>query len=149
MMRLVHFLGNETAYREAVFECVEENLVAPIVKLLDLLALHIRLAGVAELAAETRCCEFTRDALGDQFDPLHDQREVCDRDRSTALGHEVPGESDAAGHLHYSYALLLKRSPGASVCRDHQGCFERSPRTRRGEWSIHRPPCPFFQTRLP
>src|ERR1700719_2849497 len=114
MVRLVHLLGNETANRVAVLECVEENLVAPLIKLLDLLALHIGLAGVAELAAETRRCEFARDPLGDQFDALHDQREVRDRDRSPALGHEVPCESDAAAHLHYSYALLLKRSPGAS-----------------------------------
>src|ERR1700682_3408038 len=118
MLRLITLLGNETADRVAVLECVEENLVAPLVKLLDLLALHVGLAGVAEFAAETRRCEFARDPLGDKFDALHDQREVRDRDRSPALGHDVPGESDAARHLHYSYALLLKRSPGAAVRRD-------------------------------
>src|SRR5271169_1871710 len=102
MVRLVHFLGNETAYRVAVLECVQENLVAPLVELLDLFALHVGLAGVAELATETGSCELARDALGDQLDALHDQREVCDRNRSRALGHEVTRECDAAAHL-YSF----------------------------------------------
>src|SRR5260221_9496494 len=98
MVRLVHFFGNETAYRVSVLEGVEENLVAPLVQLLDLLALHVGLAGVPELAAETRRREFPRDALGDQLDAFHDQREVRDRNRSPALGHDVPGESDTSAH---------------------------------------------------
>src|ERR1700683_2825086 len=96
MVRLVHFLGNETAYPVSVVESVEENLVAPLVELLDLLALHVGLAGVAELAAEAGGCEFPRDALGDQLDALHYQREIRDRNRSLALGHDVPSESNAA-----------------------------------------------------
>src|ERR1700689_2238157 len=99
MMRLLHFPGNETADRVAVLECVEENLVAPLVQLLDLLALHVGLAGVAELATKTGNCELARDALGDQFDAFHDEREVRERDRSRALGHDVTRESDAAAHL--------------------------------------------------
>src|SRR5882762_2230581 len=116
MMRLVHFLGNETAYRVSVLECVEENLVAPLVKLLDLLALHVGLAGVAELATQTGGCELARDALGDQLDALHDERQIRNRNRGPALGHDVTGESDAAAHLDLLLVnLLLKRSPGATV----------------------------------
>src|SRR5580693_7510925 len=99
MMRLVHLLGNETTYRVSVLECVEENLVAPLIEFLDLLALHIGLAGVPELASETGGCELPRDPLGDQLDALHYQREVRDRNRSPALGHDVTCESNPAGHL--------------------------------------------------
>ena len=99
MVRLVHLLGNQTAYRVSVLECVEENLVAPLVELLDLLTLHVGRAGVTELAAETRRRELARDALGDQLDALHYQREVRDRNRSRALGHDVTRESYAAAHL--------------------------------------------------
>src|ERR1700678_2521604 len=102
MMRLIHLLGNETADRVAVLECVEENLVAPLVQLLDLLALHVGLAGVAELATETGTCELARDAFGDQLDALHDEREVHERDRSRALAHDVTRERDAAAHLRSS-----------------------------------------------
>src|SRR5271156_318102 len=100
MMRLVHFLGNETADWVAVLECVEKNLVAPLVQLLDLLTLHVGRAGVAELATETGNCELARDALGDQFDAFHDEREVRDGQSSRAFAHEVTRESDAAAHLH-------------------------------------------------
>ena len=48
MMRLVHFLGYETTYRVSMLECLEENLVAPLVELLDLFAVHVGFAGVAE-----------------------------------------------------------------------------------------------------
>src|ERR1700723_3700210 len=98
MMRLVHLLGNKTTHRISVLECVEENLVAPLVKLLDLLALHVGRAGVTELATETCGCEFPRDALGDQLDALHYQREVRNRNRSPALGHDVTCENYPAGH---------------------------------------------------
>ena len=81
-----------------MFEGVEENLVAPLVELLDLLALNVGLAGVTELATEARRCEFPRDALGDQLDALHYQREVRDRNRSPAPGHDVTCESNPAGH---------------------------------------------------
>src|SRR5208282_1674720 len=101
MMRLVHFLGNETAYRVSVLEGVEENLVAPLVELLDFFALHVGLAGVAELAAETRRRELARDALGDQLDALHDEREVRDRQRSRAFGHDMTRESNGAAHLQF------------------------------------------------
>src|ERR1700722_11198809 len=144
MVRLVHLLGNETAYRVSVLEGVEENLVAPLVELLDLLALHVGLAGIPEFATETRGCKFPRDALGDQLDALHYQREVRDRYRSPALGHDVTGESDAAAHLN----LLLKRSPGATVGRDHQGRFERAPRACRVDWGIHRRLFPCVENRL-
>src|ERR1700676_5506598 len=99
MMRLVHFLRNETAYRVSVLEGIEENLVAPLVELLDFLALYVGFAGVTELTAEARRCEFPRDALGDQLDALHNQREIRDRNRSPALGHDVTCKSDPAAHV--------------------------------------------------
>src|SRR5690242_8887885 len=99
MVRLLHLLGNETAYRVSVLKGVEENLVPPLIQLLDLLTLHVGLAGITKLVAETRRCEFPRDPLGDQLDTLHDEREVRDRNRSPALGHDVTGECDAAAHL--------------------------------------------------
>src|SRR5271163_278856 len=96
MVRLVHFLGDETAHRVALLEGVEENLVAPLVELLDLFALHIGLAGVAKIVAETRGRQLARDALGDQLNPLQDQREVRDRNRRPAFSHEMTRECDAA-----------------------------------------------------
>src|SRR5208282_223582 len=99
MMRLIHFLGYETTYRVSMLECVEENLVAPLVKLLDLFALHVGFTGVAELAAEARGRELPRDALGDELDALHYESEVRDRQGSRAFGHDMTRESDAAAHL--------------------------------------------------
>src|SRR5579862_4276668 len=99
MVRLVHLLRNETAHWVSVLEGVEENLVAPLVELLDLLALHVGLASVAELATETRHRKLPRDPLGDQLDTLHYQREIRNRNRSPALGHDVTCECDPAGHL--------------------------------------------------
>src|SRR3984957_12005344 len=113
MVRLVHLLGNETAYRVSVLEGVEENLVAPLVELLVLLALHVGLAGIPEFATETRGCKFPRDALDDQLDALHYQREVRDRNRSPALGHDVTCESDPACHRD----LLLVFSPAKAFAR--------------------------------
>src|SRR6266436_5326777 len=124
MVRLVHLLGNETAHWVSVLECVEENLVAPLVELLDLLALHVGLAGVAELATETRRCEFPRDALGDQLDALHDQREVSDRDRSPALGHDVPGESDTSAHSKTLYNVRQVRWSDAIISAASSGPHE-------------------------
>src|SRR5580700_9143527 len=149
MMWLVHLLRNETAYRVSVFERVEEDLVTPLVELFDLLALHVGIAGVAELVAETRCCELPRDPFGDQLDALHYQREVGDRNRSPALGHDVTCESNPAGHRDLlAGLLLLKRSPGAAVCRNHQGRFERSPRACCVDWGIHRRLFPRVEDRL-
>src|SRR5208282_1099768 len=99
MMRLVHFLGNEAAYRVSVLECVEENLIAPLIEFLDFFALHVGLAGVAELPAETSRCKLARDALGDQLYALHDESQVRDRQRNRAFGHDMTRESDAAAHL--------------------------------------------------
>src|ERR1700691_3209633 len=124
MMRLLHFLGNETAYRVSVLECVEENLVSPLIELLDLFALDVGLAGVAELAAETGRCELLRDALGDQLDALHDQREVRDRDRSRAFGHDVTRECDAAAHLHCSYKVRQVRPSAAIISAASSGPHE-------------------------
>src|ERR1700722_10583214 len=107
MVRLVHLLGKETTYRVSVLEGVEENLVAPLVELLDLLALYVGLAGVTELATETCGCEFPRDALGDQLDALHYQREIGDRNRSPALRHDVTCESYPAGHPDLLSGFLL------------------------------------------
>src|SRR5271163_4147313 len=99
MMRLVHLLGNETRDWVALLEGVEENLVAPFVELLDLLALHVGVAGVAVLVAEARGREMARDALGDKLDALHDEREVHERNRRRAFPHDVTRECGAAAHL--------------------------------------------------
>src|ERR1700689_4095704 len=99
MMRLVHLFGNETRDRVALLEGVEENLVAPFVELLDLLALHVGVAGVAALVAETSGRQLARDALGDKLDTLHDEREVHERNRRRAFRHDMSGECGAAGHL--------------------------------------------------
>ncbi len=79
MMRAVHLLGNETAYRVSVLECLEENVVAPFVELLDLFALYIGRACVAKLSTERGHRELARDALTDKLEALHDEREVGDR----------------------------------------------------------------------
>src|ERR1700733_10683183 len=99
MVRLVHFLGNETAYRGSLLEGVQENPVGPLVELLDLLALHVGRARVAELAGQTCGSQLARDALGDQLDALHYQREVDGTNRRRALGHDMPRECDATRHL--------------------------------------------------
>src|ERR1700735_813196 len=124
MMRLVHFLGNETAYRVAVLESIEENLIAPLVELLDLFALHVGLAGVAELAAETGRRQLARDAFGDQLDALHDQREIRDRNRRRAFGHDVTRECDAAAHLHCSYNVRQVRPSAAIINAASSGPHE-------------------------
>ena len=121
MVRLIHFLGNEAAYRVAVLEGVEENLVAPLVELLDLLALHVGLAGVAELAAERRRRELARDALGDQLDALHYQRKIRGRNRRRALGHDMPRECDAAAHPHCSYNVRQVRPSAAIISAASSG----------------------------
>src|ERR1700679_2707489 len=101
MVRLVHFLGNETAYRVSLLECIQENLVAPLVELLDLLALHVGRARIADLTGQTRGRQLARDALGDQLDALHYQRKVYGPNRRRALGHDMSRECDAARHLSY------------------------------------------------
>src|ERR1039458_6109455 len=98
MMRLVHFLGYETTYRVHMLECVEENLVAPLVELLDLFAVHVGFAGVAE-PVEARERQLPRDAGGDELDALHYESEVRDRQRSRAFSLDVTRERNAAADL--------------------------------------------------
>src|SRR5208282_6614403 len=124
MMRLVHFLGDETAYRVSLLERVEEDLVAPLVELLDLFALHVGLAGVAELAAERRRRELPRDTLGDELEALHDEREVRDRQRSRAFGHDMTRESDAAAHLQSFYSVRQVRASAAIIRAASSGPHE-------------------------
>src|SRR5208282_3892481 len=115
MVRLVHLLGNETADRVSLLECVQENLVAPLVELLDLLALHVGRARVADFAGQTRSRQLARDALGDQLDALHYQRQVRDRNRSRALAHDMPRECDAARHLSYLAYSVRQVRPSLAI----------------------------------
>src|ERR1700722_391908 len=105
MARTVHLLGNETAHRVAVLECLQENVVAPLVELLDLLPLHVGRAGVSELAADRGSSQLARDALTDQLDSFHDKSEVNERHRRRLLGHDMAGKSNP------TFAHLTNRLP--------------------------------------
>src|ERR1035437_81432 len=98
MMRLPHFLRYETTYRVHMLQCVEGKLVAPPIQLVDLFAVHVGLAGVAE-PFEARERQRPRDARGDELDALHYESEVRDRQRSRAFSLDVTRESNAAAHL--------------------------------------------------
>src|SRR5208283_986387 len=105
MMRLVHFLGYETTYRVSILECVEENFVAPLVELLDLFALHVGFAGVAE-SVEAGERQLPRDARGDELNAPHYESEVRDRQRSRAFGLDMTRERNAGAHLQFLPDIL-------------------------------------------
>src|SRR5208283_459085 len=105
MMRLVHFLGYETAYRVSILEGVEENLVAPLVELLDLFALHVGFAGVTE-PVEAGERQLPRDARGDELDALHYESQVRNRQRSRVFGLDMTRESNAGAHLQFLPDIL-------------------------------------------
>src|SRR5713101_3755509 len=165
MTRLVHLLGNETAYRVAVLERLQKNVVAPFVELLDLLALHVGRAGVAELTAERRYRQLARDSLADKLEALHDQSEVGNRKRGRLLGHDMTRKSNwSRAHLTRGLpppiAIVIsiattviatrisERSPGASIGRDHQRSLERAPRPGRIYRRVHRRLGPRVEDRL-
>ena len=63
MLRGFHLLGNQAAYRVAIFEQAEEDLVGPVVEFLLLLAVDVGIAGISEAAGDRGA----RDFAGDKF----------------------------------------------------------------------------------
>src|SRR5579863_8141644 len=104
-----------------MLEGVEKNLVAPLVELLDLLALHVGRAGISELAGKPSRRELARDPLRDKLDALHDQREVGDGNGRRALRHDMPRECDSAALLLCSYNVRQVRPSAAIISAASSG----------------------------
>ena len=118
-LRLVELLAGDDAAVAASLEDVHQHFVREGVEHLDVLALHVRLAGVAEQTGEPRRADARVDDADGERDVVEQRRELAGRAprRMHAVEHVLAeGGPDHGGHFHRRKALGHGLGPGFPSC---------------------------------